>query len=615
MKKRILLVCALFLIFSFTVFADESRENTYNFEVLSTTDMHGRCATKNISTSKKEDNSILKVASVVRKEKKIFGDKILLIDNGDLIQGTLISQYALTKKTNLENPMITAIKDIGYDVWVMGNHEFNYLPNQRDTQVKYALDAGIDVLGGNIVLENDGFNVKGEKNTKGQPFYSPYFIKTFDFEKGKKIRVAVIGLGNANNENWDSSENYPNLKFSSLDNPNGFLDFEINKIAKEIKEKNLADIIIVSAHSGKSTDTGIKTDNFMLESQAVEGAKKSKNIDLLIYGHDHQPNIEKVLTSDKKEIYVINGGGTSVTKNVFTVKFDKNNNIKICNVSAELLNLKDYKNDNFLSKKLQHWYEETYTLASAPLGFFYGGWNEIEYQIKGKNNTDLVLKQTAINDLIHKAQIWASWKLYKTKQIKGATVSITSSSMAQDKNKTIAYIPKDNDKISLLTLSLLYMYGNNSICVTDMVPLQLYAWMNRVANKLMLDNNGNPAIKPDQSLHGTDTFYGIDYAFDLTKPEGKRVVYAKINGENLLDMKKPIRVVLNNFRIAGGHSFFDTTGLTEEDCLWTSANVFPKDKSNFQSLLGEYVQQKGKISPKDKSEYCYNSKWHIITKP
>ena len=144
-------------------------------------------------------------------------------------------------------------------------------------------------------------------------------------------------------------------------------------------------------------------------------------------------------------------------------------------------------------------------------------------------------------------------------------ISVTSSSMAQDKNGIISYTPKDNDKISILSLSKLYAYGNNNLCVVDMFPLQLYNWMNRVANKMIIDDKGNPKIKLDESLHGVDTFYGIDYAFDLTKPEGKRVVYAKINGVNLLDMKKPVRVVLNNFRLAGAHSFFDTTGLTEKD--------------------------------------------------
>ena len=52
--------------------------------------------------------------------------------------------------------MITALKTIGYDAWVMGNHEFNFTPEQRDTQTRLANDAGIAVISGNIVLQQDG---------------------------------------------------------------------------------------------------------------------------------------------------------------------------------------------------------------------------------------------------------------------------------------------------------------------------------------------------------------------------------------------------------------------------------------------------------------------------
>lgn len=613
-KKILFYTISLFLLFSLSSSFASAKEEKYQFELLTTTDMHGRVVTKNISSGKPEINSMARVATIVKKERKKFGKKLILIDNGDIFQGNMVSQYAITEKPKEENPMITAMKIIGYDAWVMGNHEFNYSPLQRDTQVQYSLKSGMDVLAGNIVLKSDGVNVLGEKTKKGQPFYTPYIIKTIDFGNGKKVKVAIIGLGNANCTKWDSADNYPNLQFNTLDNPQGFLDLEINKYTKEIKAKNLADIIIVSAHSGKTTDTGLKTDGFLLESQAVSAVKKTKGIDLFVYGHDHHQNIEKVKNADGKEIYIVNAGGTSVSKNVFTLAFDEKNTPSVSCISAENLSLANYKDDKELKNKLMKWQNDAEKWASSTIGYFGNGWTKLQYETKGKTNKDLVYTQSAINDLIHKVQIWSSWKLYGTKKVKGAVVSVTSSSMAQNPNGIIIYSPKDNDKISLLTLSLLYMYGNNSLCVVDMVPLQLYNWMNKVANKLMIDENGNPAIKPDESLHGVDTFYGIDYAFDLSQPMGKRVVYAKINGQNLLDMKKPIRVVMNNFRIAGAHSFFDTTGLTEKDCVWTSSKEFSMDKSSVLYFLSEYVKTKGKISPDDTVEHSYNSKWHIYTK-
>jgi len=596
------------------VFADEANIQKYQFEVLSTTDMHGRATTNDIMTGKKDMNSMIKAGTIIKEERQKYNDRVILIDNGDLLQGTLVSQYALTKKTLLENPMITALKDLKYDVWVMGNHEFNYSPNQREPQIKYAQNAGIDVLGANIVLKSDGVDIDGNKKPKGSPYFTPYALRTISFDDGKSVRVAIIGLGNANNANWDIESNYPNLQFNSIDNPQGLLDFEINKWVTYIKKHNLADIIIVSAHSGKGEDSGAQFTGFAKESQIIEGAEKTSGVDLFIYGHDHQQNAELLKNKDNKPVYIMNGGGTSVTKNVFDVNFDNSGKYKDCQISAELISLAPAKEDKILASKLNSWYNKAYLHYATPLGSFNGGWNKISSELKNKTNADLVLNQTHLNNFIHKAQIWSSWQQFKDKGIKGAEVSVASSVAAVDNNKKIVYIPKDESQISMLELAMIYRYSNNILCMTDMKPEQLYAWMSTVADKMEINKKGKAKIKSDQSEHGIDTFYGIDYVFDLTKPEGKRVVYAKINGENLLDRKTPVRVVLNTYRMSGCHGFAEATGLKESDTVWTATDYMPDEEANIQYQMGLYIKNKTPITPYDKVEHAKDSIWAIITK-
>ena len=360
MIKNILKIIFICIISVLPVFAEDEQGKKYQFEVLSTTDMHGRATTTDVMTGKKEINSMAKVATIVKNERKIFNNNIILIDNGDLLQGTLVSQYALTKKTKQENPMITVLKDLKYDVWVMGNHEFNYTPEQREPQIKYAEKGGVNVLGANIVLKSDGTDVDGNKAKRGSPYYKPYMIKTINFEDNKSVKVAVIGLGNANNANWDPESNYPNLQFNSPDNPEGLLEVEIEKWVKYIKNNKLADIIIVSAHSGKGDDTGIIYKNFSKESQIIAGAEKTSEVDLFIYGHDHMENAELLKNSVNKPVYIMNGGGTSVTKNVFTVYFDENGKYNNCEVAAELIKLSSVKDDTETEKKLDPWYNKVY---------------------------------------------------------------------------------------------------------------------------------------------------------------------------------------------------------------------------------------------------------------
>ena len=602
-KAVILFIIISFFIGNNSVFATISEKNSvYQFVVLSTTDMHGRSTIKDVSSGKIEPNNMCKVATIVKNERKKYKNKILLIDNGDTIQGTLVAQYAITAKKNLENPMMTAMKHINYDVWVMGNHEFNYSPEQRNTQVRKALKSNIAVLGGNIVLKNDGKNIHDIFVEKGSPFYAPFFIREYKFDNKNKLKVAVIGLGNAANETWDKSCNYPNLQFSSLDNPQGLLENEINKWANYIKEENLADIIIVSVHSGKNTDYCTNINKFLLESQAISGTKNSKNIDLLIYGHDHQANIEKVTNADNKEIFIVNGGGINVTKNVFAVTFDKNGKYKSHTVNAELIELSKEKNDILLAQKTNKWYKQTYKWASEPLGILTGGWDKITNEIENKTNNDLLLNQTSFIDFIHKVQISATWQNYKKTGEKGAIVSLASPVASTNKNGFISYIPKDNKTLSILELSMIYRFGNNTLCTVDMNSKQLYSWLNTVANKYTLDSQGKAILKSTEAAHGTDTFYGIDYTLDITKPENQRIISAKINGINLQDIKEPIRIVLNNFRLAGSHGFSQATNFKEKDCIWQSTDDFSEEEASIQALLGKYVKSKEKISPKDTIE-------------
>ncbi|MGN0907684.1 MAG: hypothetical protein ACI4NM_11095, partial [Bullifex sp.] len=179
-----------------------------------------------------------------------------------------MAQYAINYRMDEINPMVSALSYIGYDLWTMGNHEFNFLPRQRDTQVLFAESNGISCLSGNATLLEDGVNVHGDKAKAGEPYYQPYEIFSFKFDDVLKAGVAVIGLGNAANANWDLAVNYPNLSFSSLENPEALLANEIENWVKIVKTEENADIVIVSVHSGLGS-----ADEFSLESQTLMAAE------------------------------------------------------------------------------------------------------------------------------------------------------------------------------------------------------------------------------------------------------------------------------------------------------------------------------------------------------
>lgn len=604
MKKLFVILSIALLFISSPLFAA-----THQMVVLSTTDMHGRSTALDAATQGEYSDSMLRVSSAVESVRKEFGDDMIIIDNGDTIQGNLTAQYAINYHPDRVNPMIEELAYIGYDVWGIGNHEFNFLPEMRNQQVMYAEQMGMDVLAANIVLKEDGLNVHSEEVKAGEPFYDPYTVRTIEFEDGLSVKVAIIGLSNAANHTWDLETNYPGLQFSSLENPDGLLEYEINKWVSIVEERENPDIIIVTAHSGAGTDDGV-TASFLLEAQALTGARKSSGVDLFIYGHDHTANITSVTDLDGKTLSLVNGGGNNLTKSVFTLEFDESGDLASYSVESSLLPLADYANDERLSRIMTPWYISTYEWASSPLGTFDGGWNAYRSQAEGKTNDDMVLEQNKLMDFIHKAQIWSSWQNYESDGIEGATVSIASAVFGKNEDGTLSFVPSDGDTVSTLELSLLYRYSNNLMCAIEMTGEQLYSWMSTVADMLCV-SDGKAAFKEGTSIYGVDTFYGLDYIFDLSKPEGERVVKAEINGTDIRGMDS-IRVALNSYRLSGGYGFAEATGLSEADCFWTASTYLGSDMAPVPTQLGEYVKAMGVVTPDDEVSHGYESTWSII---
>ena len=591
-------------------------EHDFKFAVVTTTDMHGRSTANDVATQKEDVNSMVRAATIIKDIRGKYAENMILIDAGDTIQGNLVAQYAINYAAEEVNPMIEAMIALDYDVWVMGNHEFNFTPDQRDTQINYAIDGGVDVLSGNIVVVEDGKNIHGEEVTSGTSFYDPYTVRVMEDEQGRQVRVAIIGLSNAANHTWDLATNYPNLQFSSLENEEGLLEYEINKWSDYIVENDLADIIVVAAHSGKGTDDGVETEGFSLEAQALSGAKASKNVDLLIYGHDHTPNIETVTNADGEEFFIVNAGGSNVNLNTFYVSFNEDGTVADFTVLAENLALADVAGDEETAALTESWYEDTYAWASAPLGTFEGGWDELKAETEGKTNVQMVLQQTALLDFVHKGQIWASWQSYETEGVEGATVSIGSAVFQETTwNGPISFVPSDGDTISTLELSKLYRYSNNLLCAIDMTGEQLWNWMNTVADKYEIAEDGSVVLGEGISIYGVDTFYGVDYTIDLTKPYGERLVKATYQGQDLKTYEGKIRCTLNSYRLSGGYGFFEATGLTEAECCWTASQFLGADRAPVPTQLGEYVAHMKVVKPDDAVSHGTDTTWTISTKP
>lgn len=172
---------------------------------------------------------------------------VLLIDAGDAVQGSLYFKFF---HGDVEYPVMNLL---GYDIRVLGNHEFD---NGLDDLAKYWKNVKGTSLSANY--DFSGTPLKG--------MFEPYVIKKVD---GKKI--GFIGL-NTDPESLIAANNYKGMKFRDIIST-------ANETASFLKEKKKCDLVVAVTHIGYENENGRTGD--------VELAKASRDIDIIIGGHSH----------------------------------------------------------------------------------------------------------------------------------------------------------------------------------------------------------------------------------------------------------------------------------------------------------------------------------------
>lgn len=179
----------------------------------------------------------------VRKSEK----NVILVDAGDMVQGTLYFKYF---KGDVEYPLMNML---GYDIRILGNHEFD---NGLNDLAKYYKNVKAARLSANYDFSN----------TPLKGMFEPYVIKKVG---GKKI--GFIGI-NVDPESLISKENYEGMLYKDVIPA-------ANATAAYLKNEKKCDLVVVVSHIGVVKDNDKPTD--------YDLARASKDIDIIIGGHSH----------------------------------------------------------------------------------------------------------------------------------------------------------------------------------------------------------------------------------------------------------------------------------------------------------------------------------------
>ncbi len=270
--------------FPVTAFAGNKEDDIIKITILSTNDFHSRIDPFPPNDKKFAGMGGLARRSALVKQIREEGNEVLLLDAGDIFQGTPYYNFYYGE---LE---LKFMSQIGYDAATIGNHEFD---NGIENIAKQLPNANFPFICSNYDFTN---TVLAGKTV-------PYKI----FEKSG-IKIGVIGLG-IELDGLVSKRNFGETKYND--------PVEVaNKLSSLLKDQGCSYIIALS-HLGLSYENDKVSDMVL--------AQKTRDIDMIIGGHTHTFMEQALLVNnlDNKQVAITQSGWGGVVIGRADLHFSK----------------------------------------------------------------------------------------------------------------------------------------------------------------------------------------------------------------------------------------------------------------------------------------------------
>ena len=532
--KRLIIVFLTLMALSAPLMA-----NTH-ITILGTSDLHGNIWGFSYEDSKETaNNGMARVYTYVEEVRK-ENPNTILIDAGDDIQGTIMTDDIYNKTPDEEHPVITAMNYMGYDAMTLGNHEFNW---GTGTAASILSQADFPVLAANV------------RNSDGSLATGLGWI----IIPVSGVNIAVIGTITPDVPIWDGGkEGIDSLQFLPA-------NVAVKEAIAEIGDK--ADVIVVSAHMGMYAE--FDEDNGSDSAQKI--LDDNPEVDVLQAAHNH------VVVCEKQGETVIGGcrnGGRDVAR--FDLYLDDENNI--VDSTVEIIDMTGVEPSSEIRDipLVKEAHEKTISYVTGGGGEDGEGGvalgsttarfqpeNEIRGIPEGR------VRDTAVMDLINRIQLDAS----------GADVS------AAALFKDTSDLPEGD--INYGNIFDIYKFDNTLYRVT-VTGAELKAYMEWSAECYNQWKPGDISISfdPEYPDYLYDMFEGVDYEIDLSQPKGERIKNVMFHGEPLAD-DATLTLAVNNYRYS---SALKAQGLVAGKKDWESSN-------SIRDMIVQYFAANSPVEP------------------
>lgn len=539
--KKLQILSVFLLIASLAVLCRcSTHEETRSVRLLHTTDVHGNLFGYDFITQQELPSGLARVSTYVKQARQECKD-LLLLDGGDILQGSPAVYYSNYVESPIKNPHIASdvMNDLLYNVAVVGNHDMEATPT---VYRRWEANLNCPLLAANV-LYNEGYEAYGEA-------FSSYSTHLFgDF------KLVVLGLITPAVPDWLPESSYEGMHF---EDPIA----TARDLLRKIEEKEKPDVVVALVHSGYE---GNGAENFVKElATSVSG------IDVIFFGHDHRSRQETLQAPDGREVLVINPGSharqiadvslevTERRKTFFGLFSTKKVSAKIG--SAALVSLADVPADTAFLKKYAPYMDQVRDYVSMPVA-------HLSTPLVG---IDALFGPSAYMTLLHQVQM----------DLSGAQVSLSAPHN----------VALDMSEGMLRTRDFFDLYPfENHLCKLKLTGQEIRDFL-EYSYGLWCGEEGDPQgahVLALRSVHEGDRFFtkaptynfssagGINYTVDYTKPRGQKVAISSLYDGSPFSLSATYTVAVNSYRAnGGGGHFFKGCGLTREELkervVWSS---------------------------------------------
>lgn len=552
--KRIQLFALAALVAAMALSCTGSRGS---LEIYATTDLHGMLLPFDNTEGEETDHSLANLASVVESK---GNENIILLDNGDILQGDPLAYYYNFIDTASTHVIADILNHLGYDAASVGNHDIEAGHPVYD---RVRSEYNFPMLAANAVDINTG-----------EPYFRPYTVI-----RKKGLKVVVFGLITPSVPRWLPESLYRGIRFENM----------VSTARKWMPaiQAEAPDLVVGLFHSGMGDESDRGDD----ENSTLAVAMNVPGFDVIFCGHDHRQDVKEVTDTEGNKVLVLDGGSRAEAVMNVTVTMEKNTEgRRKPAVSGKIIQMNTLPvSEDFLKR---------YSESSAKV-------KEYTSEIIGRSTATVTTRDayfgpSAFVDLIHLMQL----------DLTGAQISLAAP-LSFDQSIAEGDL-RIRDMYRLYRFeNFLYTVNMTGGEIDRHLEHSAGQWFRTMANSndymlnYRMDDNSTPVIvngtaRLRNPSYNFDSAMGIRYTVDLSKPQGARVNITALDDGTPFSYSDSYTVAVNSYRANGGGGHFPAAGITSKEL---EGRIVSATERDLRYYMTEWIREKGTISPVPMSQW------------